>query len=91
MKFQIIECSFAIAYCPEDLELKPRGTSTNIEPPDYCKLLTCLPDPTINSKTKNLDFHELLDQLEHVSIQVGFFFSCYCFFVKDMTIYILLP
>ena len=73
VKFQIIECSFAIAYCPEDLELKPRGTSTNIEPPDYCKLLTCLPDPTINSKTKNLDFHEFLDQLEHVSIQVGFF------------------
>ena len=52
VKFQIIECSFAIEYCPEDLELKPRGTSTDIEPPDYCKLSSCLPDPTTLSKIR---------------------------------------
>ena len=38
VKFLIIECSFAMEYCPDDLELKPRGTSTNIKPPDNCKL-----------------------------------------------------
>ena len=72
MNFLIIECSFAREYCPEVLQLKPRGTSTNIKPPDNCKLSSCLPDPSTNSKTKNLDFHEFLDQLEQFSMQVGF-------------------
>ena len=80
VKVLIIECSYAIEYCPKDLELKPRGTSSNIKPPDNCKLLTCSPDPTMNSKIKNLDFHEFLDQLEKAVIVFIFHFL---FSLKD--------
>ena len=62
--FLIIECSFAIEYCPKDLELKPRGTYTNIKPPESCKLLYCSPNPTPNSETMNPNFHDFFDQLE---------------------------
>ena len=46
VKLLIIERSFAMEYCLEDLQLKPRGTSTNIKPPDNCKLSSCLPRVT---------------------------------------------
>ena len=67
VKFLIIECSFAQKYCPEDLELKPRGTSTNIKPPESCKLLYCSSNPTTNAETTNPNFHDFIfDQLELV-------------------------
>ena len=64
--FFIIERSFSIEYCPKDLELKPRGTSTNIKPPENCKLLYCSPNPTPNSETMNPNYHDFFDQLELV-------------------------
>ena len=80
VKFLIIECSFAQKYCPEDLELKPRGTSTNIKPPESCKLLYCSSNPTTNAETTNPNFHDFFDQLELV-VKV---FSVIVFVIKNL-------